>query len=440
RHGCLTTAGPRRDDPPCHSFPPRTDCGGGKVRNSLPGEATLVTALALFAACNTNPVPAGPDAGPGEAAASPGLVLVAYRATDEAQDGIALVDADPASPRFGEVVQRHPLGQDVLPHHLYWDPAGENLWATALGGPFLYRLAVGEGQDGSPEIIGSQPIPVGDNVMAEDMWFTDNGDRYYVTFLGGHGGKRDGSVGVFSAANDTFVKDIRTSADGAEVLWPHGISGDPDAGLLLVTSSDAPPPDVGIGSTVTAIDLATNEAVETFPIEEGSGPVEVLVLRGDALPRYAIVSTMYGGDLWVAPFKEDTWGAFTKAVEGDDLGHGTALELYVRKDLEGVPELYVTNADPGVVNVYGLDALPELPLKRTIETGAGAHHLTFFESEGRLLLVSQNNLLDIEGLNEGTLSVTDAITGEALGDIDLTGEGILPESVESAWGRGYDQH
>lgn len=412
------------------------------MQNSLPGEDTLVTALALFAACNTNPVPGGPDAGPDIAAPSPGLVLVPYRATDGAQDGVALVDADPASPRFGELIQRHPIGRDVLPHHLYWDPAGASLRLTALGGPFLYRLSLGESEDGTPEILGNQPIAVGENVMAEDIWFTDNGDKYYVTFLGGHGGKRDGSVGVFSAANDTLVKDIRSTVDGPEILWPHGISGDPDAGLLLVTSTDAPPPEVGVGSTVTAIDLATNEAVETFPIEENSGPVEVLILRGEALPRYAIVSTMFGGDLWVAPYKEDsrTWSTFTKAVEGDDLGHGTTLELYVRKDLDGVPELYVSNADPGVVNVYALDALPELPLKRTIETGAGAHHLSFFESDGRLLMVSQNNLLDIEGLNEGTLSVVDALTGESLGDIDLSGEGILPESIESAYGRGYDQH
>jgi hypothetical protein len=55
--------------------------------------------------------------------------------------------------------------------------------------------------------------------------------------------------------------------------------------------------------------------------------------------------------------------------------------------------------------------------------------------------VIQNNLISIDGLNEGTLTVHDTLTGELLGEVDLPAtEQLLPESIESAFGHGHDVH
>src|SRR3712207_6316535 len=163
-----------------------------------------------------------------------------------------------------------------------------------------------------------------------------------------------------------------------------------------------------VGNTVTEIDLATNRVLRTHLVAEGpedlSLPVEVLLLRDD-LPPYALVSTVNGGDIWVAPYDSSTgaFGTFVKQVDGSEQGLGVALEFYIHRNHHGERELYVSFGAPGVVNVYSLDALPALRLKRTLRTAPGAHHMAFFETaSGRELLVVQNNLLNLDGLNAGS--------------------------------------
>lgn len=121
-----------------------------------------------------------------------------------------------------------------------------------------------------------------------------------------------------------------------------------------------------------------------------------------------------------------------------------ALEFYIHANRYGERELYVSFGAPGVVKVYGLDDLPRLTLKRTLQVGAGAHHMAFFETQsGRELMVVQNNLLNLDGLNAGTISILDTNTGETVATFDVAGDhGLMPESIESALGRGaaYTRH
>lgn len=97
---------------------------------------------------------------------------------------------------------------------------------------------------------------------------------------------------------------------------------------------------------------------------------------------------------------------------------------------------------PGVVNAYRLDNLPELELVRTFRAETGAHHFGFFLTEsGREAMVIQNNLLNGEGINAGTLTIVDIHTGEQLGKLDLTADhGLMPESLESAMGNAHFVH
>jgi hypothetical protein len=68
--------------------------------------------------------------------------------------------------------------------------------------------------------------------------------------------------------------------------------------------------------------------------------------------------------------------------------------------------------------------------------------MSFFATRsGRDVVAVQNNLINIDGLNEGTLTVLDVATGERLGTADLrTRYNLLPESIESAFGAGHDYH
>lgn len=288
--------------------------------------------------------------------------------------------------------------------------------------------------------------------MGEDVYFTEDGNRFYMTFMGGQGGERDGTVGVFDAKTDQLIEVISApepadpASDQPFILYPHGISANEELGLLMVTSSQ-PSTGTDIGNTVTTIDMKTNKPIKTPLVADSladrSLPVEVMLLRND-LPPHALASTSIGGDIWIAPYNEasNTFGDFVKVVDSDKEGLGVALEFYIHTDKVGQKELYITFGVLGVINVYRLDALPELPLKRTLPAGPGAHHMSFFATRsGREVVVVQNNLLNLEGINAGTLMVVDIHSGEVLGTVDMRADyGLLPESIEAAFGHGHDMH
>lgn len=393
-----------------------------------------------------------PGLGRGPKDPNPGLFFVGYRDLKGGEDGVALLDLNPESKQFGKVRQRKAIGKGVLPHHLYFNNDESRLYTTALGGSMLYELILDKGRDGEPRISRVVPIDTGGSQVGEDIYFTEDNSRFYMTFMGGKGGPKDGTIGVFDAGTNELIETIQALPDDANpakpsISHPHGISANEEAGILMVTSTIHPDGVSEAGNTVTAIDLNTNDGLSTQLVADGpddlSQPVEVLLLRDD-LPPFALVTTINGGDIWVAPYDAETssFGTFVKQVDGAAAGLGVALEFYINTDNRGEKELYVSFGVPGVINVYGLDSLPELPLKRTLNAGAGAHHMAFFETEsGRELVVVQNNLLNVPGLNAGTLQVLDTHTGELVGTVDLPAEdGLMPESIESALGRGADLH
>jgi hypothetical protein len=411
---------------------------------------TLALERALPDSDGTTPEnPAGELDEPHRHAPSPGLTIVDYRHLGGGEDGVAIIDLDPESAHFGEILQRRALGSGVTPHHLYFDRGGQRLYTSALGGPYLFEIGLSIEADGMPRLGNIEPIDTGRNQIGEDMYFTEDESRFYVTFLGGHGGERDGSVGVFDLASNVLIDEIVAPEALGEpfILYPHGISANEALGLLMVTSDAHPDGVSGVGNTVTAIDLATNRPLATHPVRSAPGEltetVEVLLLR-DELPPFALVTTVADAGVWVAPFLPETglFGAFEKKFAGDEQGLGVALEFYIQANASGEHELYVSFASPGMIAVFGLEQLPELALRRVFPSAAGAHHLSFFETRsGRAVVAVQNNLINLDGLNAGTLTVHDVATGEQLGELDLRArDGLLPESIESAFGAGHDYH
>jgi hypothetical protein len=417
-------------------------CGAGSAD-------TLALEHALPGSDGTPESPTAELDGPHGHASSPGLTIVDYRHLGGGEDGVAIIDLDPESAHFGEILQRRAMGSGVTPHHLYFDRSGQRLYTSALGGPYLFEIGLSIGADGVPRLGDIEPIDTGRNQIGEDMYFTEDGSRFYVTFLGGHGGERDGSVGVFDLASNALIDEIVAPEALGEpfILYPHGISANETLGLLMVTSDAHPDGVSGVGNTVTAIDLATNTPLATHPVRSAPGEltetVEVLLLR-DELPPFALVTTVADAGVWVAPFVPETglFGTFEKRFAGDARGFGVALEFYIQATASGEPELYVSFASPGVVAVFGLEQLPELALRRVFPSAAGAHHLSFFETRsGRAVVAVQNNLINLDGLNAGTLTVHDVASGELLGELDLRArDGLLPESIESAFGAGHDYH
>lgn len=420
-------------------------------RPSIDHRTPLVIVLIVIAALAAASIP-HVAARTTSAGADAGLFFVNYRNLGDGADGVALLNLDPESPDFGRLLQSKEIGQGVLPHHLYFNRDESRLYTTALGGAGLYEVVLDQGRDRRPTISRIVPIATGGSQVGENMYFSRDGSRYYVTFMGGLGADVDGTVGVFDARTNRLLQTIRAQPDAADpsrpfIMHPHGISANEDLGLMMVTSTAHPSFTRNFGSTVSTIDLATGAVVRTQQVADAPGapsmPVEVLMLR-DGLPPFALASTLGDGDIWVAPYDaaSGAFGDFAKQVDGSEQGLGVALEFYVHANHHGERELYVSFGVPGVVRVYSLDNLPALTLKRTLQAGPGAHHMAFFTTgSGRELMVVQNNLLNLDGLNGGTLSVIDPETGEQVATLDMAGDyGLMPESIESAGGHGADMH
>lgn len=387
-----------------------------------------------------------------------GLFFVNYRNLEGGADGIMLLNLDPDSADFGTIVQKFELGVGVTPHHLYYNRDESRLYNTTLGGEYLYEIMLERDENGAPTIIDAVALDTGDSTVGEDMYFSEDGSRFWVTFVGGFGGETDGTVGVFDATTnaliETIVAPISNDPTNGEpyIMYPHGISANEELGYLMVTSA-AHAQLTGFGNTVTMIDMATSQPTQTMLVSDTqddlSVVVEVLLLR-DEFPTYALATTMLAGDIWLAPYDATAFGDFTKVFDGSDNNLGFALGLYIgpgddpESDADNL--LYVSFGVPGIVNVYSLDHLPELPLVKSFPAEAGAHHLGFFKTEaGREAMLIQNNLLNLNDplppLNAGSLMIVDIHSGELLGRIDLPSEyGLLPESIESAEGNAHFYH
>ncbi|KMQ60917.1 hypothetical protein ACM40_14480 [Chryseobacterium sp. BLS98] len=368
-----------------------------------------------------------------------------YRSLEGLSDGIAVIELDPEAPNFGHISSKLELGVGVLPHHLYYNQGANKLYTTALGGNYLYQIQTEKDKNGQPKLVNATPIDTGENTVGENLFFTNDG-RYFMTFMGGAGGPKDGSIGVFNASNNQLIKTIKAPIQtnpNQFIMYPHGISVNEEKGLMMVTSTIHPDLTTGMGNTCTLLDMNTYELKETYLVADSqtdmSSPVEVLLLRGK-FPQFALATTMLGGDIWIAPYNTTTkkYDAFSKIFDGSTQGLGWTLEMYIDDN----SRLYVSFADPGKVLVFDISNLPQLKLLKTLTADKGAHHMVFFKTKkGKEVVAVQNNLLDIPNLNSGTISVIEIETGKTLGTIDLRNKyGILPESIEGTNGPSSYMH
>lgn len=161
---------------------------------------TLVTSLLLFGVSAVAPH--------GEGIVENGLFFVDYRNLEGGTDGILLMNLDPDSEDFGKIIQNFELGQGVVPHHLYYNSDESRLYNTALGGEFLYEIILERDENGLPTITEAIPVDVGSSIVGEDMYFSEDGSRFWMTFMGGFGGAVDGTVGVFDAQTNALIETI----------------------------------------------------------------------------------------------------------------------------------------------------------------------------------------------------------------------------------------
>jgi hypothetical protein len=353
----------------------------------------------------------------------PLLAVVDYRSLDGGADGIAIVDVTPNMPSFGEILQVVPVSVGATMHHPFMNRDGTKLYSTALGGDRLYYIDLREGH-----IEGVIPIDTGDCAVGEDMYFSKDGSKYYLTCMGSD------RVVVFDSNTDLIIDEIMAPfPDEPFIHYPHGISADEDIDRMIVTetiSADLSDP----GGHVSIIELSTGEVLQNISLMKVPGspgaPVEVIFYPGRPV---AYVTGMLDASLWVLVWDSASKEFLPKLVDdGEPRGESWPLATVIGPD----GNLYVSWAVPGIVNVYSLAKIDEPELIRTIPTDAGSHHIDF-SPDGKIMFV-QSNLLNLDGINAGTIVAIDLESGEKLGTItSLRDQGMLPESMLLLGGAGH---
>lgn len=315
-------------------------------------------------------------------------------------EALAFVEVDPDTPGLGEILAEIPLPSDMIAHHILYNPARDRAYVTSLGRSELTVFDV------TAFPWRKTVVDVPGCVVGEDAAFSAKLDRWYLTCMG------SSVIVVGDGKTDKVIETVLTPEP-----WPHGITVRDDLGRVLATSTEDPADPTVIGDSIVEFDLETMEHLATYATTDPDGapssPVEIFFVPG-AEPPVAYVTNAASADLWIAEWRpEEERFDLRHAFDFAPLGQEVPLEVYFDAD---ATRAYVTTTAPGHLNAFDItDPLHPRHLGAA-ETAPGAHHLAFSE-DGRLALV-QNGLANIEGINDGSISVVDLELMKTIDSID----------------------
>ena len=345
------------------------------------------------------------------------LAMVNYETKPEQvirKEGIAIIDIDMNSENFGKILMDIPLPHNLVNHHIYYNKDMSKVYVTALGMSTMHVIDMTR----FPYRVKAVEIP-GCKVL-EDATFTSDNKTWYLTCMGSQ------NIIVGDAVTDKAIKSISLPEP-----YPHGISLNENIDRIMVTSTDPPDGNGQPGETVTVIEASTGKVLSTHkvsnkPSPSGEAPVEVIFVPHSS-PPMAYIDNIYGGTLWLAiwdPVREE----FDFQQTFDFASIGSSIPLNISFSEKG-DLLYVTTGIPGHLNIFDISEDPKHPkLLKSIQTAEGAHHVVF--SPDKQYAFVQNNLLNLPGLSDGSISVVDLKKGETVASIDtLKNQGLNPNCI-----------
>ena len=331
------------------------------------------------------------------------------------KEGIAVLDVDPQSPTFGKLLADIPLPGDLVAHHIFFNRDKTKAYVTALGKSVLHVMDITR----FPFRLKGVEVP--ECRVLEDVIFAPDGKTWFLTCMGSH------NVILGDAGTDKPIKSIAAPHPGPPYIrWPHGIALDPRTDRLIITSTVSP--DLkSAGESVTVLEASTGRVLSTHKLtikpDAKSAPVEVAFHPARSV---AYITNMLEAALW-----QGAWNGGRKAFDfslADDLGkrgQGFALEMEFNRKGD---RLYVSVAKPGVVNVYDVSEPARPRFLQTIPAAPGAHHLVFSPDEKHLFV--QNSLLNLPGMDDGSITVIDVAQGKVIHSINtLKDAGYNPNCI-----------
>lgn len=376
---------------------------------------TKVASVVLLAACFAIP-PAGAEI----------LAMVNYESKPADQlkslklsgdaprrEGIAVIDVDPKSPAFGQIVSDIPLDPKTVAHHIFYDRTMTKAYVTALAGPQLQVI------DLTKNPYRKTVIETPGCAMGEDLIVDEANKRWYLTCMA------SARVIVGDVATDKVTGVIELPG-----TYPHGIAIDSKIDRILVTSTITPDLQKP-AETVSVVQASTLKKVgeikmSAAPSPSGVAPVEVMFVPHSKTPT-AVVNNMFGHSLWALVW--DAAGKTFTSQQVFDFGSvkaGVPLEIYFNDKGD---RMYITTASPGHLHAFDISGgVLASKLLWSTATAEGAHHVGFTKDYS--IGVVQNSFINLPKMSDGSITVVELATGKVLATMDhLKNAGYNPNSL-----------
>lgn len=329
------------------------------------------------------------------------LALVNYETKPEQQprrEGLAIIDIDPDSDKFGKIVTDISLPTDLVAHHVFYNKDVTKAYLTALGSNPLQVM------DMTKQPYQLKTIAVPDCKVAEDIVFSADRKRWYLTCMG------SSNVIMGDAQTDQQIKVIsaaKTKSGKAFISYPHGIGLNDEINRIVVTSTVNASDLTDAGETVTVISARSGKVLSTHKLSEqdspsGVAPVEAVFLP-KANPARLYINNMYGNSLWTGVWNGISQNfSFYPVYDFNRIQQGVPLEIYFNHKRD---RLFITTANPGYFNVFDMTNRDKPKLIKAIPTAGGAHHVVLSPDE-RYAFV-QNSFLNLPNMSDGSITVVD---------------------------------
>ena len=336
------------------------------------------------------------------------------------REGIAIMDIDPESSDFGNILMEIPLPSDLVAHHIFFNRDRTKAYVTALGKSLLHVINLTQ----FPYRLRAIAVP--DCLASEDLAVSEDNRTWYLTCMG------SSAVIMGDAVNDVPIKTISAAGPaGAFILNPHGIAIHNGIDRVLVTSTVKPDDMAQAGETVTVLEASTGKVLSTHKVSSKPSPAKAapvgVMFAPKTNPPVVHITNMFEATLWAGIWDPKTQSFSFYQV--DDFGareQGMPLEMLYNASGD---RLYVTTAKPGFVNVYDNTDPRQPKFLQAIPAAPGAHH-TVLSPDERYLFV-QNSLLNLEGMSDGSITVIDLVKGgKVLRSIEtLKSQGFNPNCI-----------
>jgi selenium-binding protein 1 len=288
----------------------------------------LILPAAIAAACDGNPVDASQDGDPLPDDQSPfvqlftegereSLLYVWTRdASGSGSDFIAVVDANPESGSFGDIVGTAPAGStDNEAHHFGYSEDASRIYA---GGMFSNRIFVYDvaGDDRSLNLARSVDLASTGFSGPHTAYAVPGG--VLVTMMGGVDGSSEGAIVELDTAGDV-VRVMPAPVHEGRPVNLYDVTVLPESNRMLTTGlahhahlAHGPPAPEQIGNQVVVWNWQTREVTQIAGIDAGAAVLRPMRGAGET---GGFVNALFGNSIWYWDEADDGTLAFERVIQ-----------------------------------------------------------------------------------------------------------------------------